>query len=155
MWKRIYTVQVFLSFEKIMNIFRQCSVSILFFIFYWSFSHKDFLIEIRTARPILVKFGRGINFDGRKVLSWVLTLKPDPQDLGCPKQGLGCICSLNRATSQKLYKTKVVGQSYFSGARSHFWNHNLDLEGPRMLLELFSIIFRQSLLNKSCSTPSQ
>ena len=71
-----------------------------------------------------------------------------------PKQGLGCIYSLNCATRWKLYKTKVVGKVCFSGSRAYFWARNLDLEGPEphVLLEPWSVIFRRSLLNKRCST---
>jgi len=74
-----------------------------------------------------------------------------------PKQGLGYIYSLNCATRRKFYKTKVVGKVYFSWGRSYFWARNLDLEGPGpyVLLEPWSIIFRQSLLNKSCFEPPQ
>jgi hypothetical protein len=50
-----------------------------------------------------VKFGIGIYFDGGKVLKMVLTLYPDPRDQGALKQGMGCIYSLNRETSQKFY----------------------------------------------------
>jgi hypothetical protein len=105
----------------------------------------------------LGKFGIGIYFDGRKVLSYVSTLYPKPQGQGGPKQGLGCIYSGNHVTRQTFYKTKVVGQASFSGGGSHFSACNLDLEGPgpHVLLESWSIIFKQSLLNKSCSTSSQ
>jgi hypothetical protein len=41
-----------------------------------------FIHSLKKSELFLMKFGRGINFDGRKVLSWVLTLKPDPQDQG-------------------------------------------------------------------------
>jgi hypothetical protein len=87
----------------------------------------------------------------------VLTLYPDPQVQGGPKQVLGCIYSLNRETKQKIYKTKVVGKDHFRGGGSCFWDPNPDLEGtgPLVLLEPWSIIFRQSLLNKSCSAPSK
>jgi len=62
------------------------------------------------------------------------------------------IYNLNYATRRKVFKTKVVGKAYFSGGGSYFWAPNLDLEGPgpHVLLEPWSIIFRQSLLNKSC-----
>jgi hypothetical protein len=104
-----------------------------------------------------VKFGIGIYFDGEKVLKMVSTLYPDLQGQGGPKQGLGCIYSLNRETRNFFYKTKVVGKDHFSGGGSYFWAHNPDLEGPgpHVLLEPWSIIFRQSLLNKSCNAPSQ
>ncbi len=77
-------------------------------------------IEIQTVRPILVKFGIEIYFDGRKVLSMVLTLYPDPRGQGALKQGMGCIYSLNRETRQKFYKTKVVGKDGFRGGRIIF-----------------------------------
>ena len=104
-----------------------------------------------------MKFGIGIYFDGGKVLKIVSTLYPDPRGQGALKQGMGCIYSLNRETRQKLYSTKVVGKDCFSGGGSYFWDPNLDLEGPgpHVLLEPWSIIFRQSLLLKSCSAPSQ
>jgi hypothetical protein len=40
---------------------------------------------------------------------------------------------------------------------THHWTQNPDLEGPRphVLLELWSIIFRQSLQNKHRSAPSK
>ena len=105
----------------------------------------------------MVKFGIGIYFDGRKVLSMVSTLYPDPWGQGGPKQGLGCIYSLNRENRQKFNKTKVVGKDCFSGGGSYFWAPNPDLEGPgpHMLLEPWSIIFRQRLYNKSCNAPSK
>ncbi len=104
-----------------------------------------------------MKFGIGIHFDGEKVLKMVSTLYPDPRVQGGPKQGLGYIYSLNRETRQKFYKTKVEGKDHFSGGGSYFWDANPDLEGPgpHVLLEPWSIIFRQSLLHKSCSPPSQ
>jgi hypothetical protein len=39
---------------------------------------------------------------------------------------------------------------------THFWTQNPDLEAPapHVLLEPWSIIFRQNLLNKNCSPPS-
>jgi hypothetical protein len=104
-----------------------------------------------------VKFGTGIYFDGRKVLKIVSTLYPDHRDQGALKQGMGCIYSLNREARQKFYKTKVVGKDRFRGSGSYIWDANPDLEGPgpHVLLEPWSIIFRQSLLNKTCSAPSQ
>ncbi len=105
-----------------------------------------FSIEIQTERLILVKFGisTGIFFDGGKVLSWVLTPYPDPQGQGPPKWEQGC---LNHAIWQKIYKSKVVGPTCLSWDRLYFLAHNLDLEGPgpHVLLEQWSIIFRQSL----------
>jgi hypothetical protein len=81
----------------------------------------------------------------------VSTLYPNPRGQGGPKQGLGCIYSLNHETRQKFYKTKVVGKECFSGGRSYFWACNPDLEGPgpHVLLEPWSINFSQSLLNRS------
>ncbi len=84
-----------------------------------------------------------------------LTSQPGPKPgVRDPKQGLERIHSLNCATRRILYKTKVVGQSCFSWGGSCFWARNLDLEGPgpHVLLEPWSIIFEQSLLNKRCST---
>ena len=43
---------------------------------------------------------------------------------------MGSIYSLNCTTRQKHCKTKVSGQSCFSGGRSCFWVCHLDLEGP-------------------------
>ncbi len=77
-----------------------------------------------------MKFGIGIYFEGRKVLSMVLTLYPDPRGQGGPKQGVGGIYSLNCETRQNFYNTKVVGKDHFSGGGSYFWAHNPDLEGP-------------------------
>jgi hypothetical protein len=85
------------------------------------------------------------------VSSWPPRPGPDPKPgVRGPKQGLECIYSLNCATRRILYKTKVVGQSCFSWGGSCFWTRNLDLEGPGplLLLEPWSIIFKQSLLNK-------
>ncbi len=78
---------------------------------------------------------------------WAFSQYPDPQGQWGPKQGLESICSLNRETRQKFYKTKVVGKVCFSGGRSYFWSCNLDLEGPgpHVLLEPWSIIFRKIL----------
>jgi hypothetical protein len=74
---------------------------------------------------------------------------------GGPKQGLESIYSRNHETRKFFYKTKVVGKVCFSGGRSYFWAHNPDLKGPgpHVLLEPWSIIFRQILINKRCSTP--
>ncbi len=101
-----------------------------------------------------MKFGIGIYFDGEKVLKMVATLYPDPRGQGGPKQDLESIYSLNCETRQIFYKTKVVGKVCFSGGGSYFWAYNPDLEGrgPHVLLEPWSIIFRQSFLNKRCST---
>ncbi len=101
-----------------------------------------------------MKFGTGIYFNGEKVLKIVSTLYPDLRGQGGDKQGLEIIYSLNCETRQKIYKTKVVGKVCFSGCGSYFWACNPDLEepGPHVLLEPWSIIFRQSLLNKRCST---
>ena len=81
----------------------------------------------------------------------------DPRGQGGPKQGLESIYSRNRETRKFFYKTKVVGKVCFSGGGSYFWARNPDLEGPgpHVLLEPWSIIFRQRLLHKSCSAPSQ
>jgi len=61
-----------------------------------------------------VKFAKGIYFDGRNVLSWVLLQYPDPR-VRVALTRCGRIYSFNRAPIQKLYKTKVVGQSCFIG----------------------------------------
>ncbi len=73
------------------------------------------------------------------------------------KQGLESIYSHNRETRKKFYKTKVVGKVCFSGGGSYFWARNPDQEGrgPHVHLEPWSIIFRQILIYKMCSTPSQ
>jgi hypothetical protein len=90
-------------------------------------------------------------WSGLELLDLALTLN---QGLGGPKQGLESIYSLNRETRQNFYKIKVVGKICFSGGRSYFWARNPDLEGPghKVPLEPWSIIFRQSLLSKRCST---
>ena len=84
------------------------------------------------------------------------SLDPKP-GVGGPKQGLERIYSLKRETRQKFYKTKVVGKVCFCGGGSYFWAQNPDPEGPgpHVLLEPWSIIFRQLLIYKMCSTPSQ
>ncbi len=81
------------------------------------------------------------------------SLDPKPGG-GGPKQGLE---KINRETRQKFYETKVVGKICFSGGGSYFEARNPDLEGPglHVLLEPWSIIFRQILIYKMCSTPSQ
>jgi hypothetical protein len=58
---------------------------------------------------------------------------------------------------KKIYKTKVVGKVCFSGGGSYFLARNPDPEGPgpHVLLEPWSIILRQLLIYKMCSTPSQ
>jgi len=48
-----------------------------------------FSIDIQTAKSILVKFGMGIFFDGRKVLSLVLTGYPNPGVRGALNENLG------------------------------------------------------------------
>jgi hypothetical protein len=82
-----------------------------------------------------------------------------PQGQGGPKQGLESIYRCNRETRKNIYKTKIVGKVCFrgGGGESYFWACNLDLEGPgpHVLLEPWSIIFRQISINKRCSTPSQ
>ena len=68
--------------------------------------------------------------------------------------GMQWLCSLNCVTWQKIYKTKVKQHLNFIRCRSHFWICNVDLVGPGPHV-LWSIIFRQSLQNKSCNAPSQ
>jgi hypothetical protein len=106
-----------------------------------------FSIEMQIAWPmILVKFDTGILLNGGKVLDWVLMPYPYPWVQWSQNRFLG-ECSFNSATWQNLTKTKVVGHPCFSGGGSHCWACNLDLEGPwpHVLLEMWSIIFRQSL----------
>ena len=67
-----------------------------------------------------MKFGKLIYFDGEKAIKMVSTLYPNPWGQGGPKQGMGCIYSLNRATRENFYKTKVVGKDCFSGGGSYF-----------------------------------
>jgi hypothetical protein len=52
----------------------------------------------------------------------------------------------------KFYKTKVVGKVCSTWGGSNFWKEG---PGPHVLLETWSIIIRQILLYKKCSTPSQ
>jgi len=54
-------------------------------------------IEIQTTGPISMKFGMGILLYGGKVCSWDSNPYPNPQGQGDPKQGLVCLCSLNRS----------------------------------------------------------
>ncbi len=114
-------------------------------------------IEIQTTELISMKFGIGILLNERKVCSWVATPYPYPHGQGGPKWGLVPLCILNRSTWWKLYKTEVVVCPWFNGGRYNFQIPNLDPEGPgpRVLLEPWSIIFRQSFLNKSWGVPSQ
>ncbi len=76
--------------------------------------------------------------------------RPSPD----PKTGSGVHLQPQLLDQEKNYKTKAVGKICFSGGRSYFWARNPDLEGPgpHVLLEPWSIIFWQSLLNKRCST---
>ncbi len=108
-------------------------------------------IEIHT------KFGMGAQLYKGQVISYVSAPGVDPRGQGGPKQGLESIYSRNRETRKIFYKTKVVGKVCFSGGRSYFWARNPDPEGPgpHVLLEPWSSTFRQSLLHKSCSVPSQ
>jgi hypothetical protein len=53
-------------------------------------------IEIQTTLPISMKFGTGILLNGGKVRRRDLTPYTDPRGQGGPKQGLACLCSLNR-----------------------------------------------------------
>ncbi len=80
-----------------------------------------------------------------------------PRGQGGPKQGLESIYSRSRETRKFFYYTKVVGKACFSGGGSYFWAQNLDLEGPgpHVLLEPWSMVFRQNLLYKRCSIASQ
>jgi hypothetical protein len=73
-----------------------------------------------------------------------------PLGSGGPKQGLESIYSLNRETRKKNYLTKVVGKVCFSWGGSYFWARNPDPEGPgpHVLLEPWSIIFRQFYYTK-------
>ena len=114
-------------------------------------------IEIHTVGPILTKFGMGTQLYKGQVIGYVSAPGVEPQGQGGPKQGLESIYSRNRETRKKIYKTKVVGKVCFSGGGSYFRARNPDPEGPgpHVLLEPWSIVFRQILLNKRCSTPSQ
>jgi hypothetical protein len=107
--------------------------------------------------PILTKFGTGAKLYKGQAIGYVSAPGVDPRGQGGPKQGLESIYSRNRETRKTFYKTKVVGKVCFSGGGSYFWAQNLDLEGPgpHVLLEPWSIIFRQLLIYKMCSTPSQ
>ena len=53
-------------------------------------------IEIQTTALILMKFGMAILLIAGKVPSWVATPYPHPRGQGGPKQGLACLCGLNR-----------------------------------------------------------
>jgi hypothetical protein len=92
-----------------------------------------------------------------KVLSMVSTLYPDHQGQGTLNRVWSVSTALTVSLGKTFIKTKVVGKDHFSGGRSYFWAHNPDLEGPGplVLLEPWLIIFWQSLLNQSCSAPSQ
>jgi hypothetical protein len=61
-----------------------------------------FIIEIQTVSPILVKFGIRIYFDGRKVLSDVVTLYPNPQGQG----------ALNWVWGASTAKTMQLGENF-------------------------------------------
>jgi len=91
-----------------------------------------------------------------QVIGYVSALGVDPRGQGGPKQGLESIYSRTRETRKFFYKTNV-GKVCFSGGGSYFWARNPDPEGPgpHVLLEPWSIIFRQILMYKICSTPSQ
>jgi hypothetical protein len=55
-------------------------------------------------------------------------------------------------------KQKLLGRSVLGGGGgSYFWAQNPDPEGPgpHVHLEPWSIIFRQLLMYKMCSAPSQ
>ena len=112
----------------------------------WSIIFRQSLLHKSCSVP-----SQSPTWPGLDLLDLALTINQGSRG---PKQGLECIYSLNYATRQKLYKTKVVGKICFSGSRSYFWARNLDLEGPgpHVLLEPWSVIFRQSLLNKRCRT---
>jgi len=108
----------------------------------WS-SKYLFLIEIQTVRPILVKFGMNI-FWWQKGSKLCLDPVPQPLESGGPKQGLGCIYSLNHGTRENFYKTKVLGQVSLSLGwlifqpiiqigkdlgPMYFWNHGQSFSG--------------------------
>ncbi len=105
-------------------------------------------IEIQTTALILMKFGMEIVLNSGKVISWVATPYPYPWGQGGPKQGLACLCGLNRKTWWKHYKIKVVRDLCFSGGGSHFWTCNPDPEGPGpyVFLEPWSINFTHTQL---------
>ena len=115
----------------------------------WLIIFRQILFNKRCSTP-----SQQSTWSGLDLLDLALTLN---QGSGGPKQGLEKIYSLNRDTRQKFHKTKVVGKICFSGGKLQFWARNPDLEGPgpHVLLEPWSIIFRQILLNQSCSAPSQ
>ncbi len=67
-----------------------------------------FLVEIHTARPILVKFHIGIYFDCGKDLSMVLTLYPDTLGQGALNKFWGA-STASIVQLWKCFKTKFVG----------------------------------------------
>ncbi len=115
----------------------------------WSIIFKQILIYKMCSTP-----SQQSTWSGLDLLDLALTIN---QGSGGPKQGLEKIYSLNCDSRQKFHKTKVVGKVCFREGGSYFWARNLDLEGPglHVLLEPWSIIFRQILINQSCSAPSQ
>jgi hypothetical protein len=76
---------------------------------------------------------------------------------GGGKMGLQWFCSLSHVTWQNIHNNKDKEHLNFIYGRSHVCICNLDLEGPgpHVLLEQWSIIFRQILHNKHCNSPSQ
>ena len=92
-----------------------------------------------------------------QVIGYVLAPGVDPRGQGGPKQGLRASTAATVRLGKFFYKTKVVGKVCFRGGGSYFWARNPDPEGPgpHVLLEPWSIIFRQLLIYKMCSTPPQ
>ncbi len=77
-----------------------------------------------------MKFGRGIYFDGRKVLSWVSTLYPDTLDQGGPNQMWGASTASNVRLGENFIKQKLEGRpACVGGGGSCFLASNPDLEG--------------------------
>ncbi len=84
---------------------------------------------------------------GERLIAGIRPPCPNPQGQGGPKWGLGASAASTVQFGENFIKTKVVGNPHFSEGRSYFQIPNLDLEGPgpHILLEPWSIIFRQSL----------
>ncbi len=64
---------------------------------------------------------------------------------------------MNMQLGKNFAKQKLCSIHDLEWDITHHWTQNPDLEGPRphVLLELWSIIFRQSLKNKHCSALSK
>ncbi len=86
----------------------------------------------------------------KRFLKWFRLCTPTPRVRGALKRVWGASRASNVRLGKKFIKQKLQGRTILVGA-----DPDLEGPGPHVLLEPWSIIFRQSLQHKSCSVPSQ